>query len=413
MSNEQEKTRGVEQVQQQLPIDGFPSFIQDFILTCTDVYESPWDFWSGGVITSTALAIGDKIELVTKYEDVPILWTCMVGDVSSGKTTPLKVCMKYFEDKDSISVKEYRKTKKEYDRLFRQNPQNAGQPPACFQYILKDATPEAMAEVHTNNTRGLIYNRDELKGWIDDFGRYNKSGEEAIMLSSFTRIPMTINRKSTGDIINIAKPFINVSGGLQPELLKSLAKDNRAENGFMSRFCFIYPDKAEKAPYSDAKIPTEAIDAYSEYLDRLATLSEVKRIGLSEEAESLYKDWYNRNVHAINEAANGYLKGVYGKLDIISLRLAIVVRGMNYATDVTSLEDDITAQEMKSAIDITEYFRWTAHKVYEQLFGTNKYPRLDKNNVIRYIYNTEGYTNTTKLAEVLKTSRSQIARALE
>ena len=396
-----------------LPIDGFPKFVQDFIFTCTGVYESPWDFWSGAVITSTALAVGDKIELVNKYDDVPILWTCLVGEVSSGKTTPLKVCMKYFEEADSKSIREYQKAKKIYDQKLRSDSGNAGPRPTCFQYVLKDATPEAMFDAHFTNTRGLIYFNDELKGWIDNFGRYNKSGEESNMLSAYTRGSMTINRKSNGEVMNIARACILVTGGIQPELLKDLAKDNRADNGFLSRFCFIYPDKAEKAPYSEAKIPVELVDAYSDYLKKLTTLSDVKKIKLSKDAELHYKDWFNKNVMASNEAPNGYLKGVYGKLDIISLRLAVVVRGMRYAADDANLEDDITAQEMKTAIDITEYFRWTAHKVYEQIFGNVKYPQLHKPTVAKYIHNTLGYPNKKTIAEVLKTSRIQIDRVLK
>ena len=48
--------------------------------------------------------------------------------------------------------------------------------PVCRRFILSDTTPEAMYNVHRHNLRGICLERDELKGWIDDFGRYNKSG---------------------------------------------------------------------------------------------------------------------------------------------------------------------------------------------------------------------------------------------
>jgi hypothetical protein len=68
---------------------------------------------------------------------------------------------------------------------------------------------------------------------------------------------------------------------------------------------------------------------------------------------------------------------------------------------------------MKTAIDITEYFRWTAHKVYEQIFGSVKYPQLHKPTVAKYIHNTLRYPNKKTIAEVLKTSRIQIDRVLK
>tara|TARA_B110000967_G_C18514545_1_gene378011 strand:+ start:75 stop:377 length:303 start_codon:yes stop_codon:yes gene_type:complete len=55
------------------------------------------------------------------------------------------------------------------------------------------------------------------------------SDEQSTMLSTFYRQPLAINRASK-DPININKPTVYVAGGIQPEILKDLANDNRAEN---------------------------------------------------------------------------------------------------------------------------------------------------------------------------------------
>ncbi len=87
-----------------LPIEGFPQFLQEFVTTCFDTYGTPRDYWAGAVLVVTALGIGDKLELKNKYEDVPIIWLCNIGDVALGKTEPLKVCLRYFEKKDSEEI---------------------------------------------------------------------------------------------------------------------------------------------------------------------------------------------------------------------------------------------------------------------------------------------------------------------
>lgn len=57
-----------------------------------------------------------------------------------------------------------------------------------------------------------------------------------------------------------------VGGGIQPDILPKLANDSRAENGFLSRFIFAYPDLQEKQNYSKKKLKPETIINYYKYL---------------------------------------------------------------------------------------------------------------------------------------------------
>ena len=400
----------------ELPIRGLPEFIQNFINTCVDVYGTPRDYWAGSVIAAVALAIGDKLELVTKYRNYPIFWICLTGDVSSGKTQALDLCTKLFSDKDALSISEYTKSLQDYERFLKMSKKErieAGEPdnveqPKCFQYILVDATPESMAQVHSINSRGIMYRRDELKGWLDDFGRYNKSGEQSNMLSSWSCIGMTYNRKGSG-VINIQKPIIHVFGGFQPELLPTLAKDNRAENGFLSRFCFIYPDYAPKPEYSDAKIQDHTYKEWERFLNDLVQIPSPYELQLSEEAKKAYSAWYDLNREYTNSEKSGYLKGVYGKLDIISLRTAIVIKGMKLILE-GDFSEVITGEIMRSAIDITEYFRQTAIKVYRKIFAEGD-KGLSNKNVAEYLFNSG--KNKSEIADTLNVHRQQVQRWLK
>ena len=60
---------------------------------------------------------------------------------------------------------------------------------------------------------------------------------------------------------------------------------------------------------------------------------------------------------------------------------------------------EIDAATMKTAIDITEYFRATALKVYDKIFSHSSSKPLDKKEVIKYLSS-------------LGTSQSDIARML-
>jgi hypothetical protein len=317
-----------------------------------------------------------------------------------------------FKNLDSNSFKKFTLQKNEFERyskMSKKERENEGlneiDKPEFFQYLLNDFTPEAMADAHRINNRGIMIERDELKGWLDDFGRYNKSGEQSNMLSTFNRIGITYNRKGSG-IIHIPKPTILVLGGMQPDLLPSLAKDNRAENGFLSRMCMFFPDGTEKPPYNENMLPATYFHFWDKFINELIKIPENVILKLEPDAKRLYEDWYNKNRDRINSENSGYLKGVYGKLDIISLRMAIVIKGMKLLFD-QKYSESINSNIMQAALEITEYFRATAEKVYNKIF-TDKSQTVSPDVVAKYLY--ENGINKTEIAKILKTHRQQVQR---
>jgi len=397
-----------------LPINGFPDYLQGFINEYVDVYNVPRDYIAASVLFSTAMAIGNKLELKGKYDNIPLLWLAIVGNVSSGKTEPLKTCLSYFTNKDKAAFKEYQTNLSiynAYNELSKKDKANTEpvEQPRYFQYLLNDYTPEALYNVHTVNNRGLCIYRDELKGWLDDFGRYSKSGEQSTMLSTFYRQPLQINRASKEPIF-IDKPCIYISGGIQPEILNDLAKDNRAENGFLSRFMFAYPDLADKKPYSKAKLNTDTLLNYHKFLSALDNLTEIVDLTLCDEAETIYSSWYNDNADKTNKEPTGYLKGVYGKLDVISLRLAILVHGMDFVCNQNT-STVISATNMQTAIELTEYFRATALKVYDKIFKDTGNSNLNKKDVAKYCHSLGASQN--EIAASLKVSQQYVQKILK
>ncbi|MGE0560469.1 MAG: DUF3987 domain-containing protein [Flavobacteriales bacterium] len=396
-----------------LPINGFPEYLQGFINEYVEVYNVPRDYIAASVLFSTAFAIGNKLELKGRYNNIPLLWLSIIGNVSSGKTAPLSCCMSYFNDLDEKNHKKYQKDKADWKAAKEQaraEKIDFNEPePVYFQYVLNDFTPEALAQTHIINNRGLCIYRDEIKGWLDDFGRYSKSGEQSNMLSSFYREPIKYNR-ATKDPIVINAPTIFVAGGLQPDLLPTLAEDNRAENGFLSRMIFAYPDLQIKQNYSNKKLSVETIKNYHKYLATLTDMTDIVDISLSNEAETIYANWFNDNAKKTNDEPTGYLKGVYGKLDVISLRLAIVVQGMGFVCNQNT-STEINATTMQTAIELTEYFRATALKVYHKIFVDSGNSNMNKKDVIKYLSSIGASQN--EIATALKVSQPYVNKILK
>jgi hypothetical protein len=395
-----------------LPINGFPQQIRDLINTCVEIYRSPRDYWSIDVIAAAALAIGNNLELNTKYNNVPIFWICKVGNVSDGKTEPQKILMKPFSDKDKAEHERYEAERERYDEISamtKKERENIGidekpKNPQFFQYLTKDFTPETLYDIHKINNRGLLIDREELKGYLDDFNRYNKSGEQSNMLSSWSRVSMVYNRKNA--IIRIENPFINILGGMQPDVLPDLAKDGRAENGFVQRFCYAFPDNVDIQYYNKEKLPESVYREWESFINDLLKLPHTK-LKLTDDAHQLYENWFNKNREIIYHEPSQHMKGAFGKLDIISLRLAIVIKGMKiiYEADYS---ENISGEIMQSAIDITEYFRATQKKVFARMFKPAA--TMTKKDAIRWVTENLPGKTQTEIAEFFNTSRSQIKR---
>jgi hypothetical protein len=395
-----------------LPIDGMPEYLQSFINEYIGVYNSPRDYIAASVIFSTALAIGDKLELKTKFDNVPLLWMALIGNVSTGKTHPLEMCLSYFQKRDSEAYKDYKQKKDVYDaeKSKPKKEQDTTIPePACFQYLLNDYTPETVREIHSTNERGIAIYKDELMGWLNDFNRYNKNGAQTTMLSTYYRVPMTFNRVGKAPM-RIEKPCMLLSGGIQQSLLKTLADDNRADNGFLSRVMAVYPDTDEKGDYSNNRFPEESLTRYFSYLEYFANIPEACNLTLTSEAEKVYSEWYNKNAQMTNRESSGYLQGVYGKLDVFALRLAIVVHGMKMYCD-EEITSTINEGTMQYAVNLTEYFRCTAKKVYRKIFANSGKEEVTKKDIIKFLH--ESGKSQSEIARFLECSQPYVNKVLK
>lgn len=231
------------------------------------------------------------------------------------------------------------------------------------------------------------------------------------MIGTWSGEALVLNRKSDG-VTHISNPVILVAGGMQPGLLSSIAADDRAENGFLARMCFLFPELSKKPHYIDRTVDVFAMDEWSNFIRDLVALQDKIIFTLSKDASGVHKTWYDANADKINDKnLSGYVRGVYGKLDIIVLRLAIVLKGMWYSLEKDT-SDEISVDIMQSAIDLVEYFIATALKVHQLIFSKKPSGEIDKREVAKWLYKNGNLTKTA-IADAVGTSRSNLNRILK
>lgn len=395
-----------------MPIDGFPSFIQDLINECSSIYGTHADLWSFAFFAATSTAIGQSVILKTRFENPPLFWIAVVAPSGMGKTPPLDFALQQIHDIDYSIYTEYQVQMKQYEKEVSQWQKSKGlpkpeEPPPCKQYILVDSTPEAMSQALEAHPRGITILREELHGWFLDFGKYTKSGEQQNMLSSWSQQVYKTKRVGRkGEFIK--KPNINVYGGIQTGLLTEMAKDNRAVNGFLQRFCFVFPDKIEAPAYNKNELSYEFKSRYRKYITNLLEVTSYREeIRLSSEAELLYEVFYNKNRDLINSGKQpDYISECTSKFNIIVLRAAVLFHCSKQACNGYD-SNYINAPTMQAAINLTEYFRITANKVYGIISQTNS----NQKDVAKYLAALDN--SQTDIAKIMKVSQPYINKILK
>lgn len=388
-----------------LPIDGLSESIQQIITEYADVYQCPRDLIVSAIFTIVGSTTGKKVVIDSgKYRNFPCLWLVIVAKSGTNKSAPVKALLRPVRDVDTENYKTYKHEFKEWKENGEQ-----GQRPSFVQHLISDTTPEARNQVLSRNPNGILLYRDEIKGFLDDIGRYNKSGEISQLLSMFDADDVVINRK-TDEPILIQKPFMGILGSIQPDVLHStFGSDLLINNGFNQRWLFCYPNECPPTMYTDSRVSKEICDAWNEYIKELMAFDGQITLHLDDKAKAVYIEYYNR-LQQKKMDADSYMATVYSKLQIQVLRWCGIAHLLGDHADMTR----IIPQEMEYSVRCMGYFERCAERVFAELTGGRKQAGTtpNKEQLIAMAYNSFNPKSKQTLADAIGVSRPLVSRAV-
>ncbi len=405
------------QTVQELPIYGLRLEIQGIINHFTEVYQCPREF-----ITTTLFAIvstfcGKHITIFDgKYKNHPNLWICHVADSGCNKSSPTKKMMEPLSKENGRRLEVYKALREE----LKNSSDTDG--PTFHPLLVSDITPEALFMVmddNRNEDNGLLLYRDELKGFIDDMGRYNNSGEISSYLSIWDGTPISITRK-TQTPIYIECPFLSMVGGIQPDIIHKSFTEEMASVGFTQRWLFVYPDVVDIQEYSQATLDESHTTAWEEVITALLNMSDMY-LTLSPEALDVYINYYNETVHKVALVPSSY-KSMLSKLRIQVLKWCAIVHilschkaagpGKYFVLPESTV---ISAEEMQYSVECMRYFEDCGRKVLTQSQSNNFSIAIrTKKEILISLVQCYGRKkiNLQKLADVLGVSRQYVSKVI-
>ena len=392
------------------PVEVFPSPIQQVINATNENLNYPIDFIGASLLYAVSVAVGNthSVEVKKGFQQSAVLYLAIVGRAGTTKSHPLSFALQPIVDQDKKTYRQYEQLRQEYEKTVSLSKKEREQQvmdepikPIWQKFLLSDFTPEALAEVHKFNKRGIGVYVDELAGWFKNFNRYSKGSEMEFWLSQWSGKPINIDRK-TGEPVFIPLPFISVAGTIQKGILNELAKDSRTQNGFIDRILFVIPDNVQKEYWSETDLPSVVSDNWENIMSNLLNLSvttddtlnpspEVLRF--TPEAKKVLFEWQKENTDQSNEAESEALSGIFSKMDMYVLRLALILEMMRFACN-ESTKEAVSIEAVQGAVKLVEYFKSSAVKVNSIL--SNASP-LDKHPSDKQaLYNALHDTFTTE-----------------
>ncbi|TXN36897.1 DUF3987 domain-containing protein [Flagellimonas hymeniacidonis] len=354
------------------PIDVFPDCIQKLIENArTTVLFNP-DYFSAGILSTVATSMGSAYSLNNgSFSVMSILWLTIVGRRGTAKTHPLSKAKEPLENQDSKSYLNYREE-------LKVSKSSTGiddtRKPTFKKFLLDDFTIEKLVELLSFNERGVMIFQDELLKWVNEFDKYRgKGGDQQAYLKLWNGSIYSVDRKSS-DAIRIENPCVNILGGMQTELLKTLAT-NRTSDGFLDRFLFVIPENPKPRLFTGERLDTALFENYCRIINNILGF-EGHEIFVGPKCLDIYKSWQHKKAMEVDN--DDLEHAIQSKMETYIWRLALVLETMHQAS-IASFKKELSEDVLHKTIRLVEYFRIQALKVHDKLAT---YDPIEKLNAI-------------------------------
>jgi hypothetical protein len=252
--------------------------------------------------------------------------------------------------------------------------------PILRRIVVCDATTEALGGILADNPRGLILMRDELSAWISSQNQYKggKGSDRQFYLSCWSGQSAIVDRKSKSEPTMIPRPFLNVLGGIQPDLLQVLIDSEGRSDGFMDRIIFSFPEPIPSQLWTEQAVDVQIEQGWFDTVNRLFDLEmdycddedvyEPRIVRMTVSAKDAWREWYNAHVVEMHaDDLPSLLKGPWSKLRSYCLRFILIIHLMRATTDTDIDPEYADDTSVQRAADLMQYFKSHIRKVYTSL----------------------------------------------
>lgn len=411
----------------EFPVDTLPKACADYVREAAASLLCPPELVGLPVLCALSAVIGHSRSLRIKqgWTVSANLYAAVVDAPGSRKSPAAAFAYKPLQKHQAELRRDYKEKKKDYEKEIRQHAvdkklaakDNKAEPeppskPTMKRCIVDDITVEALAVRLEENPRGLLSAQDELTGFLRGMDQYKSGGKgnaRQTYLKIWSNQPIIVDRKGGDEPVVIPNPYVTLQGSIQPGVLDEIA-DGR-DDGFLDRWLIAYPE-SQKGGYSESYVSDAAELAYERTIKALWNKGPLENtedgykprvIQMSEEAKELFKAEANGlREEMYTPGFPEVMRGAWAKFDLHLARLSLIVALARQAHDE---REEISADDMRNALGLVEYFKDSARKVYGQLFEANPDDILAAD--LKTFLTKTGYVFSGAISSLLKVLESR------
>ncbi len=291
-------------------------------------------------------------------------------------------------------------------------------PPVLHQVVTNDVTTEKLADIMSNNPRGVIRLTDELASFINTMNLY-KGGHGAdrqFYLSCWSGSTAQVDRKSQDRPIIVREPFVNVFGGIQPDMLGNLEDERGREDGFIHRFLFSFPKPPDRREWdSSTGVSSHIRKVWATVVEWLFGLAFIepeenefiqepqpRTLQFTPEAEAIWVQWHKNHWDETEwDCFPSQLRGVWSKFEVHALTLVLVAHMLKIACEYSladkvykQVDPMIDAESMRRGLKLADYFKDHNVRVFNRLKVSKE--ELRSQRVLAWIRKRPGKSATAR-----------------
>lgn len=380
ISEEQEASQDTSQITEQeqansgylpvpppFPVDAFPLPCQKVIQEVATAYAVPVEVPAVALLSASGASIGRTrgITIKSGWNEFANTWFANVGVSGIGKSPATMAVFNPIYELEKRWAQEHREALKQHEAKVAAWKKDKEQPepgdvPGWRQMIVDDATTEGLTDALVANPRGILWNRDEMAGFILDIDRYiqRDAGTKTRLMSSYDSGPWKVNRRDKTKNSFIRHATLSILGSIQPAMLPKIFSSLDAASGFLPRFFFVWAVREAPPFWTDTTVSHESKDFLSKLFDYLLRLDfreddEPHIVKVSAPAKNAFVDWFNI------QAAEPWFKentqifeALLAKLRGQCLRIALILHCLESAASGLSELREVSLSTMENAIKI-------------------------------------------------------------
>ena len=260
-----------------LPLDALPDALRPWIADCADRMQCPPDFIALpmliGAASLVARLVAIRPQANTDWTERANLWGLIVGRPGMMKSPAMGAALAPLEKLEAKAAYAHQQAMKGFElelsthALRKKAGDNAAagalkkngaadisglvlnegepEPPTRGRYIVNDATYEKLGEVMSQNPRGVLVVRDEMKGLLTSLSQEEKAPARAFHLQAWSGGRYAFDRIMRGTV-TIEDARLSMIGCIQPGPLSSFVRNavtgGTADDGMVQRFLICWPD---------------------------------------------------------------------------------------------------------------------------------------------------------------------------